>query len=697
MAFKILNMKHLRFSVFLLIIFFYLNETFAHEDRVDRRPMVEAAFSHMQPMLKLYVANVKKDKTLQPEEISFLNNILTLLEQKKIELNYQYDPKYFELANGQAPRLMSTNPSQLERDIYVNLNLLEAADSRDIDLILIFKFLFHEVAHKTQFGDVAVRDRLASMFARFLESFYQEYLISDELKIMVLSASLDVIDIELAPTSINLAQPTFIILGNQRGNITDFTSHFANQLGSMTSNTRSLWNEVLRGFFSVAGELASFVGSIQSELESILSQLVGQSIPKDSINVGEIRVEELRKLEVQNIKHQELSPGRFILIVEAYYKIERSHKNTGHVRINGLPVDQHSEFPIHARLLINVLNGERIFLDDFNFVLFQNVDFSTDAKVRQVSRSGENTLVKIKFPVKDVIDKEVYLIANYHQGYLSVPPEAIETQGKHKVATFFVPPYITSSQKPYLADKVVINSEKVLPLDRVVSLNSILDFPKEFVKSPTSLVSGSAGFWGVVENQKKFRTQFSHLEVTPFFDLSFMQTDHFYLKPNDMNMEFSLLNSTGVREVRLHFSRQIHTVKVEPGKPVLDFDSLAESQIDSLGLGIKTRGLRLAEGGIFNGEKRTRETYIITHDRIQQTLSDRENEHKVTAKFQIPFKLIKDNLDVDEAYLLPFFIPHSVEVVLADGGVVVHNFSQILDDEKMSCNEIFSKFRASGN
>lgn len=118
---------------------------------VDRKELVEAANSLMSPMLKLYLDNLD-NKTLLEEDKEFLKQLSSILQDSEVKLEYTNNQKYFDIIEGQTTRLMSTDAKDIAGPIFVNLSLLQ--DERSpLSLMLTFKFLFHEYAHKTQYKD----------------------------------------------------------------------------------------------------------------------------------------------------------------------------------------------------------------------------------------------------------------------------------------------------------------------------------------------------------------------------------------------------------------------------------------------------------------------------------------------------------------------------------------------------------------
>lgn len=641
-----------------------------------------------------------KTHTLDPAKqgIPLIKKMIELLEQGGIQLQFTDDQSYFTFGPYiNDPRLMSTEPLNPQGLIYVNKLMLNSGYSTPVDWLTFLKLLFHEVSHKTQLVDVDYRDRIATQFVDAISSFYREIELSKGQTLHVLSIPNSQLKTEISNVSINEAQRSFAVILSSPNNVLDLTEALETQFKKLTPGTRNIITDLERGMYSMFTDMTKMIAKGQEYLNktpemqafNAFLQMFGVKDGLDQLKFPEANISELRRLELVDAEAFEINPGITLLRLSGSYQIGSTGNFT--VTMNGQNIQTGHKIPIQLRVIIETDSNGNVKLNNADFHLFQKIDFSQVAQVRQVIRNGDSTSVKIRIKKKNLRKEEVFLLANYIYGHLSIPVYSIEESESESLLEFRIPGYVSKSKKNYFTDLLVLNTESVVPLNRVLDLAQpgLNIASQKLFKPPTdsSAQIVSAGIWGGEKGESVFKSNFTHQEPIPFFQVV---SEKFFIPPNQMAIDIVVQNSPGVREVRFQFSRTVNVLKFSNKDNVMDMSTVAKGEFEKAKFGVSQKNFRITESGTLVQSKTFRETKVIKFDQIHTQLLESEGESLVRAQFEIPFKLLKE-LEPNEAYYIPFITPHSVEVVFEDGSTQTQQFGSQLDDDVMNCEGFLMK------
>lgn len=639
------------------LLFFWSTLSFAV---VERRPLVEAAFRALPPMLN-YVEGTKEFSKLPAEDQALFKKITDLTSQDQVELEFVDDEAIFRLPAGQAPRLMATTSVHTGK-ILVNHTLLRRHDV-ELGLALVFKTLFHEYGHKVGEPNQGLRDRLAQFFENQLASHVQTISLEDNAQVIFLSLPVNQLDRELVPNLMNRPQPSNLVLVRRQDVYTDLTDSILSQMEVSTAALRSMWTALNQGIYMVAELVMNAMKSVAPAVDQFFQmaeEITGQPVSKDEnfFKSMDRRPKEISVLELHSANATEWGRDQWFVALRSTYSVTRTERQKIHFNMEGMWNDI---YPVPMTIYLTLPKDPNDPKVGVHFALRPEADYRTGAEVRSVIRSNQSVAsMKVRFPFAQA-PRRAELMAHFGNGHLLLPGQEIrEIKPGVVEVTFEVPSFLSSSGRPVAADAVLVDSEKMVFLQQMVSLTASASSPA--VKDPDlALVGDSLGLWGLEKGKWTFKKNFAFNEPPLLFDGLDMPT--FSLNPSTMVLEFLISRSERIREIRFHFRRMVTLLRDDEGKEQMSV-RLVDGKLE-----------RLVNAGKMVGKKDLYEIVSIGAQQITVKPTSAGGPWRVQAQFRLPFKSFRALEHPREAHGPPFLTPISIEVVSEGFQTLNHNFT----------------------
>lgn len=639
----------------------------------NRETIVRAAFEAM-PALLGYVEQLKSFEKHLPEarDRELFRRVGAIAAKGTVRLEFSDDRESFRLNPGEPERLMrstavqdlATGQNLDDGEILINRALLYEGPER-LELAVLLKLLFHEFAHKTSELNWGVRDRLAQVFENQIGPHISEKMIDEHSELIVLSLPTSKIDKQIGKVEQNQPVPSNLLLLRLGEGYVDLTDNLNQRTGETTTLLRSMWTEANRMIFGIMREMSKVMTqALKPVFEGFLKPLM-QTFGHDTAGMDEpfaklegVDIKEIRTLEIHEAKASSIENGVFVSM-RATYTIGRTDKTQMPIEVNGFPWRDSFPVPVMVHILIPTGPGQNPESAQIDVQVRPNADYLTAARVLGVSRqSGVVAGLKVRFANEDTAEVErVHLVAHYGMGHLMLQASRIERLENGQLeASFDIPASFYPRQVALVADAVVVNGERTLFLDRLVTLSDD-DARSEFVRRSeldNSFVDGSVGLWGLQDGKPTFRNHFHFRQ--PVWIIDNVKSDNFSLNHSGLKVEFQLRKEQKIREIRLYLNRSLILLDVSPDEK----KEVRETVMVEMG----GRTYRFANGGKMKGQKDLHDIATIDANEIYSAYLP-TGYQKVQAVLSIPFRTAggSESEQANEAHAPPMGYPFLLEVV----------------------------------
>ncbi len=617
--------------------------------------MVTAVFRKM-PLLLKYA--LKHPNSKDAQEKAVLEKTLEIADRHRTELDFQYDETQFYAEENETMRLMRTGPRE-EDPIHVNTVYLNR--SGVITIPLLAQFFFHEYCRKIPGVTIADCDKAARFFSMIIEPSSEMTPIGAR-KLHVFSLPMDGVQSEYTQVSVNLPQPTYLVLLDQEPKTLDLTPWIDEQLHFTTSSVRSMWAEANKAFYAYATQMADQMkrelAQVRPQAEAPLDRLLLDGLTA-FLNDLNYSPNELRLLGIHGAEALERADGSAFIALKGTFSV--SHKNKAPILMDDVPLKENFPVPVVIDIYLSGNAGE---------VTVQvqprpQMDYQKTAKIRSIVRNGElPVMIKLRI-AREKPPKSVHLIIKYPSGYILLGASRIEPSGPMNWdASFNLPADLAASPLPFVTDSVLIDSEESFFMDRAVDIKEGAENSK--LVSERDFNAEHTGFWGDRNGRMEFRASF------PFDDPSLFTENgtstRFNLNPARMVLDFELPRRESVREVRIHFKRHL----------------MMSGKIDET----QSHGHYTIDGNrehfaISGGKVETRDIYeevSIPGDRVQWQSVGSGRERGIV-KFKMAFKKVRELKGPQEAHFPALAYPISLELITVDFRSLKHYFGEALAED----------------
>ncbi len=648
---------------------FCLSPKVVAEPVAHREVLVTSAYQALPALLK-YVQGLKQFRELSASDKDTFNRIVELANKRSIPLIFSEERAAFQLNPGEPERLMRSTAIQdtqtgkniEDGEIYVNRPRLNT-EAEPPALALILKLLFHEFGHKTKELNWGLRDRLAQLFENAIAPHIFVKNLKPGADLIVLSLPSAKIDKQLGPVKVNEPQPSNIVLLNLDGQYVDLTDNIHERAANTTSLLRAMWSELNRVIYAIYEQFAKvMMGAMGPLVDGFLkpfAQAFGQNFDEsgfDDFKKGmDVDIKELRTLEIHDATSSTIHNGIFVSL-RSTFSITRTEKLHMPIRVTGFPWRDSFPVPVMVHVVIPTGPGQKPEEAQVDVQIRPNADYMTTGKVLGITRhGGEIRSLKVRFKEegKDPVER-VGLLIHFGMGHLTLDSAKIEQlDGNVVEAHFEIPANFIPLNVASVVDSVLINSERTIFLDRMISLwdnenSTFVGRPK----NENEFIEGSVGIWGLQNGKPTFRNHFTFKE--PVWILDDVKSPNFSLSHSKLKVEFKLKREQKIREIRLYLKRSLMAVDITPQ------DGREAPQIATTEIEGKT--IRFANGGGLAEQKDVHDITSISANEIYSAFQS-DGIQKVQATLSVPFRMLDKVVGENQAYAPPMGYPYMVEVV----------------------------------
>lgn len=655
----------IRFSLCL----FFLAALGAQADVVDRKPLLEAAYQMFPGLIKNFSQLELVESKLDIKQREIINRMREQVQGPMPKLVYVRDQSQFIIEPDPVPRLMRTPDkkdleSGAENVIYINEEMLEDL-SKDIDYLLLNKFIFHEISHQIGVDDLGLRDQLAQIFEDHLRSNLKQEKIGNELELLLFSLKRDAVNGEFTKIERDQIQPTNLIMLKRNQTYVDLTSAFAEAMKAPTLSMRALWSELLNAFnlyyqYKIAAE------------NMIYRKFTGKNKHEDADIFREVRFVEIHSVDQVELKES------WYLSLKATFVNTRSRKNQSHVILDNQPVTESatdsrwglttSQF-VPMTIQLNLPKEKAADLSKVNLHIQLRPDSSYEeaAKVSGIIRANSQiSRFKINFSSEEK-PRSVKLSVRYGDNSLMLSPARIdEIKDNTYSAEFEIDSELYQNNMALIADTILVNFKKTLFLDRMLNLNGSTE-SSFFNPAPTSnaIVPGTLGIWGIEDGKPVLATEFNY-GAPVYLAFNGHHQKLFNVNPKQVTLEFQLRHLQPIREIRFHYKRQSMEIDPENEKPNADGFNTAKSII----------------------KKDTHEIISIKGKELLTRLLP-QGTQGYGAQFEIPLEAFdRSREEVAKKRFIYIMSPMMFEIVTEKLQTFRHYFETKKDGEKSECEKM---------
>lgn len=637
-----------------LLLFFaafsFAKTAVASASPVDRTPYVKAVHAHL-PALMTYALNLKTFDDLPREDQRTLRQIAEVIRTSPSPLVYSGDRSLFYLNPGEPERLMHTQ-SEVAAPIYVNTQMLNA--NPYIDYGLLSKLLLHEYGHQAGEISISVRDRLAQFFEDSIRPFERHTQLAEGTWLHYLSLPERLIEKELGAVEPNQPQPSFIVILERDGQYTDLTETLVTQLKPSSARMNSMWSEANRVLLQAVAQIAPAIFEAfkmgTGKLYEIAKAFVPNLEPPDEMMLDmNFAPKPLRIFEIQDVQWNATGDGQGRLTLKSVYTASVTDNRRLPIEIN-IGEKWKNKIPLPVVVYVTIPSSkEGPIVVDAN--LRADIDYSREAKLLSVLRSSGKLQAMKVLVVAPQQPKQVQLEIHFATGHLFLQPQSITPRQEGQYEVVFEPPhYLARWNDTITAESILINSETSHFLDHQVSLQEFV--PDSSAKPPSrknSVVEDTLGLWGFQNDQPVLQRQFQQQNPPIFMD--HVHSDRLSLSPSNMAIEFQLEHEEKIREIRVHFTRNLIVTRQKEDEELRVSDLTIEGTV-----------YRFAQGGYYVRSKELHEIVAIPATQIYQS-ETALGRPRIKAEFQMPFKTVDGPLEADQVLLPPMITPLWIEVV----------------------------------
>ncbi len=666
-----------RLGIFLsgLLFSFLASASQAPSPSWQREPLVIAAYRTL-PVLLNYVEQLKNfDSLFNSHDRKLFKRVIEIANSGQVPLEFSDDRESFRLNPGEPERLMrstgiqdtDTGRNLDDGKILVNRALLNGLEVQP-DLATILKLLFHEVAHKTAELDWGVRDRLAQVFENQIAPHISVQNVREDADLIVLSLPASRIDKQIGQAAqANEPLPTNLILLRLGDGYVDLTDNMQKRTIGTTALLRSMWTEANRVIYMIMRQMAKamtqamrpvFEGFLKPMMKAFGGDVSGMDDPFEKLE--QIDVKEIRTLEVHEARSSSIQNGIFISM-RATYTIGRTDKTQMPIQVSGFHWQDSYPVPVMIHVVVPTGPGQNPDDAQVDVQMRPNADYLTTGRSYGISRqNGVISTLKVKFKYDAVEPVErVSLILHYGMGHLTLNAARIEKLENGQVeAVFEIPASFYPPQVALVADAVLVNSERTVFLDRLITLSGD-DSESVFVPHSelnNEFVDGSVGIWGLQAGKPTFRNHFQFRE--PVWIIDNVSSPNFTLNHSALRVEFLLRKEQKIREIRFYMKRSLIALDTTPDEGK-EAPQIVTAEFDG-------RKYRFANGGKMKEQKDVHDITSIDASEIYSAYLPNGHQ-KVQAVLSVPFRILGSVATGDgseaAAYAPPMGYPFLLEVV----------------------------------
>lgn len=633
---------------------------------VDRTEMVAALVHAMPVLLKFTSTHPKIAQMPGPEKAAF--RAATKTFEAGIEIDFNQNGSEFYSLEGETQRLMRTGPEQTD-PIHVNLEVLNAEQS-EITIPVLAEILFHEAARKNIQIPLETFDRAARIFSSVIESYTKQEEIAPHHLLHMLSIPAASLHKNLVETANDEFQPTYLLFWQKPYAVKNLTPLLDQKIRGLLPSVRGFWAELMQPFLL---QFNAVVRGAMAKLKELMQQfgrafdINGFSLEAFSEMASKLNFdfEEVRRFDMQGVSVLLADQNAALVSLRSQMHISRADEVALPFELQGMSDLNNFDAPVTVQLALPFQESES---PEIYAMTRTQIGDDKEVKVRSVMRSGEwPSQIKVRFNSPKT-PRFVQLSVEYPSGSLALPATSTEPDGKgHVDAVFEIPPSLQNASVPLTATAILINYKTAHYLDRTIEIK---DGPVHVSQaSPeNSVVEGKAGYWGHIEDQTAFLTDFSRQHgFTAFIDVTVAEVREIkakeptdpqsLLSPTKMHMQFELAHpENNIRAVRMTFMRQF---------------TIAHKIVDNEFFYKEVEGevLRWTFHADGAETKTFYEDVTLSGDQIKWD-EDQKTGHVF---FQLPFEKLRV-LKVGEGYMPPNGSPIGIEIITQDFRSIHYQF-----------------------
>jgi len=461
--------------------------------------------------------------------------------------------------------------------------------SAEIDIGVFEKLADLEVGKEITEEDLGLRDQIGQLFENHLRPHLKPPVkVGDNQELLVFSLHIDQVQNELAKVEDDELQPTTLLMLKRNNSYVDLTPNFSKALIVPTRNMRSMWAELSNAFNGITQVIHAILNKFLApkmqdgmNFLNAIRQLMGQERDEET-DEGfkkflDFALNEIRTVEIKSIDEVELKDEHFVSM-KATFNLTRSKRDFGTVLVRGTPMSElpkdhpmylPDNFLVNLTLQFNLPKDNSANLEalPLHVQLRPDADLSKSAKVGSITPShGQVQSFKVKFQL-DEAPHSTELPVRYGDGVITLKPSNAEKVGSNEyVLEFSIDPNMYKHPVAFIADSLLINHNKTLFLDRLISLNSSGTNTLPSSNSANEIIPGTAGIWGLKNGQVHFAKEF---DAGAPIDLSFGEGKSGWLtvRPTEVALDFQMRQIQKIREVRFHYKLASTEVEMDPEQP----------------------------------------------------------------------------------------------------------------------------------